>query len=154
MISVTARASASTESETINLSEHAELAGVLYGNVIGAQQQMQSQVLHQFITWVTDSPDSQFRNSEAINEFPAEPYRVLKPIIARIRSGLPGYEASFPEANIAWIDESREEAISGLRAEVLNTLEDYEEHEAVLGPEPRRQLNVLREYIAHARQRP
>lgn len=97
---------------------------------------------------VDDSGDRQFGQTEWIHDFPGEPYRIKRPIPATLRTVEPlEIEASFREANIAWVDKTTIEALTGLQVEILNTLEDYQEHEAQLGPEPRRQLEVLRIYI-------
>jgi len=86
--------------------------------------------------------------SKKILEFPNEPYEIIKPIPIEFRLGDPsGIVASFKEANIASVDETWVEAYKGLQVEILNTLEGYEENEAHLGPEPLRQLRVLRSYI-------
>ena len=82
-----------------------------------------------------------------ISDFADEPYEVIKAIPVRFRQRDPGIEARFEEANIAWVDDSWIEAYNGLKAEILNTFEDYEEDESILGPEPKRQLAVLRRCI-------
>lgn len=97
---------------------------------------------------VEDSGDRQFGQTEWIHDFPGEPYRIKHPIPATLRTVEPlEIEASFREANIAWADKTTIEALTGLQVEILNTLEDYQDHEDQLGPEPRRQLEVLRTYI-------
>jgi len=86
--------------------------------------------------------------SREIPGFPNEPYECIKPIPVEFQLGDPsGILASFKEANIASVDESWVEAYKGLQAEILNTLEGYEGNEAHLGPEPLRQLRILRSYI-------
>ena len=95
--------------------------------------------------------NSEFKNRELITDFSEEPYRVLKAIPVTVRSLDIGddVEAAFEEGNIAWVAMSRVDAINGLKAEILNTLEDCEANEGRLGPEPARQLAVLRTYIEH-----
>ena len=84
----------------------------------------------------------------SIKEFPGEPYRALKPIPVKIHLlDETTFEASFEEGNIRWSDDSESEVIEGLRVEILNAFEDFEAHESILGPEPKRQLSVLRSYV-------
>ena len=95
-----------------------------------------------------DSEYRQLEGKEWVSEFGSEPYSVLRPIPVDIRPCDPeGFEASFAKANISWVDDTRLEALNGLKAQILNTLDDYEENENQLGPEPRRQLDLLRSYI-------
>jgi len=97
-----------------------------------------------------DSGSFRFEDSEWIFDFPGEPYIVLGAIPVNIQPCDPeGFEASFTEANIAWVGDTILEALNGLKAEILDTLEDYEQHEDRLGPGPQRQLAVLRSYIRH-----
>ena len=98
---------------------------------------------------------SQFSDRELITNFSGEPYRVLKAIPVTVRSLEIGeeVEAAFAEGSIAWVAQSRVEAINGLKAEILNTLEDYEANKYRLGPEPARQLAVLRTYLERIPQR-
>jgi len=97
-----------------------------------------------------DSETFRFEDTKWIFDFPGEPYIVLRPIPVNFQPcDLEGFEASFTEANIAWVGDTTLEAINGLKAEILDTLEDYEQHEDRLGPEPQRQLAVLRSYIGH-----
>ena len=99
------------------------------------------------ILWGTET--SQFTNSQLITDFSGEPYRVLKAIPVTVRSLDIGeeVEAAFAEGNIAWVARSRVQAINGLKAEILNTMEDFEANKDRLGPEPTRQLDVLRAHL-------
>ena len=98
---------------------------------------------------LSETESSRFTNRHLITDFSGEPYRVLEAIPVTVRSLDIGdeVEAAFEEGNIAWVDRSRVEAINGLKAEILNTLEDYEANKDRLGPEPTRQLAVLRSYL-------
>ena len=94
------------------------------------------------------SESFRFEDDEWIFDFPGEPYIALRPIPVNVQPCDPeGFEASFTEANISWVGDTTLEALNGLKAEILNTLEDYELHQDRLGPEPERQLAVLRSYI-------
>lgn len=86
---------------------------------------------------------------ELITDFSGEPCKVLRAIPVTVR-GLDtgeGFEAAFAEGNIAWVANGRVEAINGLKAEILNTIEDFEANEDRLGPEPARQLALIRTYL-------
>ena len=86
-----------------------------------------------------------------ITDFPGELYKVLKPFRVIIRDlGEQGVGVAWEEGNIAWVDGSRFKAVNGLKAEILDTLESYEASEATLGPEPKRQLAVLRTHLKYA----
>ena len=93
---------------------------------------------------------SEFTDLKLITDFSGEPYEVLKVIPITIRSlDEGGIETVWKEGNIAWVDDSRVEAINGLKAEILDTMESFEANEARLGPEPKRQLVVLRTHLKH-----
>ena len=98
----------------------------------------------------SSSETSEFKALELITDFSGEPYEVLKPIPATIRSlDGRGFEAAFVEGNIAWVDDSRVAALNGLKVEILDTIESFEADEYRLGPEPKRQLTVLRKHLKH-----
>jgi predicted RNase H-like HicB family nuclease len=105
------------------------------------------------LSQLTDSDTSTvarpiFHDHTRILGFYAEPYKVVKAIPVTFRNGdLGEFVASFETANISFVGESLTEALNGLKAEILNTLEDYEVHESQLGPEPLRQLAVLRKHV-------
>lgn len=84
---------------------------------------------------------------EYLTEFPNEPYRVVKPIPVNIRPCGSGFMASWDDANIAMSGESASEAACMLAADILDTLEDYEDAGDDLGVAAARQLAVLREHI-------
>lgn len=58
-----------------------------------------------------------------------------------------GYEASFHEANFAASGITRQDAYQALEAEILDAFDDWTADESALGPGPRQQLAVLKEYI-------
>ena len=92
---------------------------------------------------------SEFTDRELITDFSGEPYKVLRAISVTVRSLDIGgeVEAAFEEGNIAWVANGKVEAINGLKAEILNTIEDFEANEDKLGSEPTRQLALLRRYV-------
>jgi hypothetical protein len=57
------------------------------------------------------------------------------------------YEATFFDANIGIIGDTEEEAVRNLKLLIVDTFEMLESNEASLGPEPARQLAVLREFL-------
>lgn len=88
----------------------------------------------------------------SIRNFPGEPYAVRSPIpvsIERIDEG--DYLASFEEANIASPGITFQEAYQNLAIELLNIFEKFTEEKNNLGPEPTRQLNILRRYLVRRR---
>ena len=107
--------------------------------------------LHDINEIVSGNATAEFIDQNLLTDFAGEPYRVLKAIPANVRSldAGEGFEASFVDGNIAWVADSRAEAINGLKAEILDTLEDLEDNEYRLGPEPKRQLALLRKHLEH-----
>ena len=86
----------------------------------------------------------------ALRHFPGEPYRLLKPITVQVKClGDDDFLASFHAANMAISGDSVQEAFQNLAAHILDVLEVLEQEESTLGPEPARQLAVLRDHIAH-----
>jgi hypothetical protein len=87
-----------------------------------------------------------------LRHFPDEPYRLLKPIVVRVkRLDDDDFLASFSDANMAISGDSAQEAFQNLAAHILDVLEVLERGESALAPEPARQLAVLRDHIAHER---
>ena len=85
---------------------------------------------------------------ERITDFSGEPYRVLRAIPVTVRGlDIEGVEAAFVEGNIAWVADDRVDAVNGLKAEILNTIEDFESNKDRLGPGPKRQLDILLTYL-------
>lgn len=83
-----------------------------------------------------------------INSLPGEPYALLEPIPVKIETvGDGDYIASFDEANIAISGETYQEAFQNLIAEILNSFENFIREEGNLGPEPSRQLRILKRYL-------
>jgi predicted RNase H-like HicB family nuclease len=83
-----------------------------------------------------------------IETFTPEPYDVRRPIPILIRQIADGYSASLFDANIHTEGETEQEAFDNIRSLLLDVLEVLSKQpEESLGPEPRRQLAVLREFI-------
>lgn len=84
-----------------------------------------------------------------IASLPSESYFFLRPIPVVIEQPGPGeFLARFEEANIAMSGETPEDARESLLANILDVFELFTDEETKLGPEPARQLWVLRKYLA------
>ncbi len=83
-----------------------------------------------------------------INHLPGEPYRLLKPIPITIqRLGEADFMASFEMANIAVSGPDIEDAYQSIAMHILDVFDSLIAEEGNLGPEPRRQLQILRTYL-------
>ena len=83
-----------------------------------------------------------------IGSFAPEPYGLLKPILVAIHSIEGGFNACWFDANIHASGDNEEEAVCNLKSLILDFFDTYSNESANgLGPEPTRQLAVLREYI-------
>jgi predicted RNase H-like HicB family nuclease len=86
-----------------------------------------------------------------ITSFAPEAFVLRKNMPVCIEQTEDSFVATFLDANVSTSGETKEEACSNLRSLILDTLESLEaEPEAELGPEPIRQLSVLREFIARS----
>lgn len=84
-----------------------------------------------------------------INSLPGEPFNLLKPIPVKIeRVDKNDFLVSFEEANITMPGESDQEAFQNLIGHTLDVFEALSNEETSLGPEPARQLKVLRKYLS------
>ena len=90
---------------------------------------------------------------ELITEFgESEPYEMLWPIRIRVRMVDGGYEASWIDGNIVCADDNKTGAIKNLGEVILDTFEVYQENQAVLGPEPKRQIALMRKHFKRSRE--
>jgi hypothetical protein len=86
---------------------------------------------------------------------PGEPYLIKAPIpIKLIQEGALDFTAAFDEAGILIGGEGRRDAVEALANELLDVFDYFTKHEAELGPEPQRQLSVLRKYIGSTNDQP
>ena len=76
-----------------------------------------------------------------------EPFDLHRPIQVVVRPAGEEYVATFFDANISMSGDTEEEAISNLRELIVDVFEELEADEANLGPEPSRQLAVLRTFM-------
>lgn len=80
-----------------------------------------------------------------------EPYDLTKDIPAVLQPADDGFVATFFDANISTSGDTEEEAVSNLRSLIVDIFEYLEsEPMEALGPEPTRQLEVLRAFIRRA----
>jgi predicted RNase H-like HicB family nuclease len=83
-----------------------------------------------------------------ITTFAPEPYSVKKAIPVCVQRGTGGFVASFADANINTSGETQQEAYANLRELLLDVFDSLTAlPESKLGPGPRRQLAVLREFV-------
>ena len=83
-----------------------------------------------------------------IETFAPEPYEVRKAFHAVLQAQGEEYVASFFDANLSASGATQEEAVFNLKDVIVAVFETLTEHEpAKLGPEPAKQLEVLKEFI-------
>ena len=87
------------------------------------------------------------RTKAIIDSFPGTGYSLIKPIEVEISYDDGEYLAQFTEAEITTSGDTREETIEWLRNTIVSLYELYDKERVVLGPLPRRQLDVLETYI-------
>lgn len=92
--------------------------------------------------------DTRKQASVAITTLSPEPYMLRRSIPVHIQPSGESFIATFFDANISTSGETQEEAFSNLKSLIVDTF-DYLESvpEEQLGPEPLRQIAVLREFI-------
>ena len=83
-----------------------------------------------------------------VTTFAPEPFELVKDILVVVQSTGEDFTASFFDANIHASGDTQEEAVANLKDVMLIMLRRFEkEPEHRLGPEPKRQLAVLRDFI-------
>jgi len=86
-----------------------------------------------------------------IQTFEPEPYELLRPITVAIVEDGDGYMATFYDANVSTTGDTEQEAFENLKSLILDVFDSLErERPERLGPEPRRQLAVLRSFLRAA----
>lgn len=93
-----------------------------------------------------------------IETFAPEPYRVKKAIPVCVQHRMDGFVASFADANILASGDTQQEAYGNLKELLLDVFDNLSALPvSKLGPEPRRQLAVLKDFLDaaqdHARAR-
>jgi hypothetical protein len=83
-----------------------------------------------------------------INTFAPEPYELRQPLLFVLQREGDAFIASFFDANVHASGDTQEEAFRNLKSLVLDVFDSLcAEPPGKLGPEPRRQLAVLQEFI-------
>jgi hypothetical protein len=83
-----------------------------------------------------------------INTFAPEPYELLKTFFVSVHSIEGGFHAGWFDANIHTTGDNEEEAISNLKSLILDFFDSFSnEPPEKLGPEPTRQLAILKQYL-------
>lgn len=83
-----------------------------------------------------------------ITTFVPEPYEVVRQMVAVVQPSEEGFTASLFDANIHSSGDTEEEAVRNLKSLTLDVYDNLSaEPTENLGPQPRRQLAVLREFI-------
>jgi predicted RNase H-like HicB family nuclease len=87
-----------------------------------------------------------------VRTFAPEPYQLSSPISVTVEEDAAGsFVASFFDANISTTGENEQEAFENLKSLILDVFDSLNrEAPAKLGPEPRRQLAVLRRFLSAA----
>jgi hypothetical protein len=87
-----------------------------------------------------------------IKSLPTDEYELIQPIPVTIeKTEAKEYLARFDEANIGMTGETSSEAMENLIFDVLDSFTLFLEEEKSLGPEPARELNVLKRYLIRSR---
>ncbi len=87
-----------------------------------------------------------------ITTFAPEPYHLLRHILIVLQPAEKGFTASFFDANVYASGDTEEEAFRNLKSLILDVFDNLSvEPFDRLGPEPRRHLAVLREFITKSR---
>ncbi|HEY8019580.1 MAG TPA: hypothetical protein VIH93_00675 [Thermoanaerobaculia bacterium] len=86
-----------------------------------------------------------------ITSFAPEPYAIKKPIPITISPEADEFKATFFDAGISASGDTQSEAFSNVRELILDLFDGLSELPALqLGPEPQRQLAVLRDFVSDA----
>jgi predicted RNase H-like HicB family nuclease len=83
-----------------------------------------------------------------IATFAPEPFEVVKDFNVVVQPAGASFVATLFDANIGASAETPEDAVQNLKDTLLNAITVLEARESELGPEPKRQLAVLRSLIA------
>ena len=94
---------------------------------------------------------NQLRDSETllvpIETLSPEPFAVKKVFQVVVRPSDGEFIATLFDANLGMTGDTAEEAVANLKATIVDTFDLFEANESKLGPEPKRQLAILRELI-------
>ena len=79
-----------------------------------------------------------------------DPFILKRPLQVVVQSSDGQYVATLFDANLGMSGDTAEEAVANLKATIVDTFDLFEENEEKLGPEPKRQLSILRGLIHRA----
>jgi len=83
-----------------------------------------------------------------INTLAPEPYELLRPILVAVQPTEGGFEVGWFDANIHTTGENEEEAVANLKSLILDFFDSFSrEPTEKLGPEPKRQLAVIKQFV-------
>ncbi len=83
-----------------------------------------------------------------INTFAPEPYELLKSFNVTVQPTEDDFEVGWYDANIHTGGQNEEEAVSNLKSLILDLFDSFSrEPSEKLGPEPKRQLLVMKQFI-------
>ncbi|HUT14174.1 MAG TPA: hypothetical protein VMY42_27055 [Thermoguttaceae bacterium] len=94
---------------------------------------------------------SQLESSQSIivpvTTLDPEPFQLLRDMQFVVRPTDDGYLATLFDANIGMTGDTREEAVANLKVLIVDIFDQLEQNEDKLGPEPARQIAVLRSFM-------
>jgi len=76
-----------------------------------------------------------------------EPFQLLREMQFVVRPTDDGYLATLFDANLGMTGDTREEAVANLKVLIVDIFDQLEQNEDKLGPEPARQIAVLRSFM-------
>ena len=80
-----------------------------------------------------------------------EPYDIMEPFQAVVRTSEDEYIASFFDANLSSSGSTPEQAVENLKDVIVTVFESFSAHEETrLGPGPKKQLRVLKRFLRRA----
>jgi hypothetical protein len=82
-----------------------------------------------------------------INSLAPEPFVLKRPFHVVVRPSDGEFIATLIDANLGMTGDTADEAVEGLKMTIVDAFDFYEKNESIIGPEPTRQLAVLRELI-------
>ncbi len=93
-------------------------------------------------------PDVSGTQCVPINTFAPEPYELIRPILVAVHRAQGGFNAGWFDANIHSSGANEEEAVANLKSLILDFFDSFsKEPPEKLGPEPTRQLAILRQFL-------
>jgi hypothetical protein len=115
------------------------------------KQELRFNLLHIAITEF-DARVSRLERSQTrivpINTFSPAPYELLKPLLVCVQPCEDGFEAGWFDVNVYTTGENEEESVGNLKSLILDSFEMLSSEDPdKLGPEPKRQIKIYKEFI-------